>query len=198
MSVVQGPSWMSPPAEPQRQMSRHDRSASGPAASRPELRCRRARDGPRAAAPSGKAAAPGCWRTPDRKARCGARRGSRQPSASRTRTSRPSRFSRRVLRATRTDHGSMSVASTRPVQQPRRGHRQDARPGAEIENAPRPPPCDALQRAQTAARRAVLAGSEGQARIQGQRDPPGELLGSARCVPRTAKRRPMSCSGNEA
>jgi len=59
-----------------------------------------------------------------------------------------------------------------PVQQPRRRHRQNAGPGPQVQNAPRPAIRHALQRTQTAAGRAVLAGPERERGIECQTDSP--------------------------
>ena len=87
-------------------------------------------------------------------------------------TSRPTPFSARSA-APRTDHGSMSVAST---------GRCSSRAAA-IARMPEPVPRSRMRRGrrcatrssatQAAARRAVLARAEGEAGIQGQGDPPG-------------------------
>jgi hypothetical protein len=68
-------------------------------------------------------------------------------------------------------------------------HRQDAGACAEIQDPPGPPPRRVLQGAETALGRAMLAGSEGQPRIQPEHEPAG---GRRTSQMRTTYRKPLA------
>ena len=176
-------------------------SAPDSPAAPPGSPCRQAPDSAPDPAPSGTAAAPEYWRTPDRTAHGRGRtdRATHPPAGRVTRCATP--FSSAFSAATRTAQGSISVASTGRFSSRGRRHRQNPRPGPHVQNAPGPPPRHGLQRHQAPARRPVLAGSERQSRIQRQRDPvrrlrsrqmrpphreplPDQLLGERRVGPR--------------
>ena len=122
---------------------------------------------------------------------------SRQPSARRQCSIGPIRLSAAFWRATRTDQGSISVASTRrcrsdaaaiarmpdpvPRSRIRRGRRYATRSSAR--RHPRVDPCSPEPNASPASSVSVI-------RPAGGRRP--------WCVPRTAKRRPINCCGNAA
>ncbi len=107
------------------------------------------------------------------------RRGSAAPAYAR-------RLSRALSRATRTDQGSISVASDRPAQGLRRGHRQDAGPGAQIEDPAR----TAVAQRHAPAR----SGSRGSNCARRSRTP-RRRRGSARCG-RGAAARSDGCRGS--
>ena len=124
----------------------------------------------------------------ERRAAANAGRGERRSPARRV-TTAPARLSRALSRATRTacavDIGRQHAAAQRA----RRGDGEHAGAGAEVENASRP--CRRLahpvQREQAAARRAVMAGAEGERRLDLDADPVDGT--SARsCAPCTTKR----------
>ena len=117
-----------------------------------------------ARARAGAAAWRGCWRTRRRRARLRARARFSTPRDSSGRQCAATPLRRALALATSTATGSRSPSQTLRLQDFRRGDGEHAGAAADVEDVARPPTLQqAIEMQQAAARRAVMAGAEGEA-----------------------------------